>query len=106
MEYPAYKKLIYERIYTNALNLGEFYFFLLRKFNKQTADYWIEHLSFQLIDITQLISIQASAYKFNRKKEHLSYADCIGYISAQIHRLQFLTGDHAFAQEPNVTFLQ
>ncbi len=89
---------------TNTLNLSEVHNVLLRAHNEQTADYWATHLNFYFLQITPEIAIEASKFKHKNKKENLSYADCIGYITSLKNNLKFLTGDKKFLSKPNVEF--
>ena len=45
-------------------------------------------------------------FRFNESKLILSYADCIGYITAQIHNMKFLTGDKHFKGMKDVEFVR
>lgn len=93
-------------IITNALNLAEVHNFFLREHGEQTADYWAIHLNLYFLAITPEIAIEASKFKHQHKKENLSYADCIGYITALKNNLRFLTGDEKFKNKENVEFIK
>lgn len=95
-----------EKIVTNALNIGEVYYYLLKVHNKQTADYWVRTLSFELLPIKIDAAIEASAFRFEHKKKQFSYPDCVGYVSALRSNLIFLTGDREFKGLPNVEFVK
>lgn len=102
----AFSKFSNETIITNALNYSEVYYSLLRIYNKKTADYWASKLNFEFIEITPEIGIEAAQLKFKHKKQKLSYADCIGYITAKRNNMLFLTGDKEFRKLRNVLFRQ
>jgi len=93
-------------IMTNALNLSEVYYSLLLKYDRRTADFWMKNLDLQFMGIVPDISIEASRFKFEHKNEKLSYADCIGYVTARKHSLKFVTGDTQFKNKPNVVFVK
>ena len=92
-------------IITNALHLGEVYFYFLREHNKQTADFWMRQLPCELLEVNQQMSIEAAVFKFQNKKIPFSYIDCIGYTTALQHNLVFLTKDNDFANFANVEFV-
>ena len=95
------------QIVTTTLNIAEVYFFLLKEYNEQTADYWVKKLNFELINIIKLkATIEATKLKFRNIKERLSYADCIGYITAKELNIKFLTGDIKFKGRENVEFVK
>lgn len=93
-------------ITTSVLNLFEVYYYLLKKYNKITADYWAKKLNFNFLKIDPIFSIEASRFKFDNKKEKLSLVDCAGYILALKNNLKFLTGDDKFKNKENVEFVK
>ncbi len=99
-----YLKFSNNIITTNVLDLFEVYYYLLKKHNKITADYWAKKLNFDFLEITPIVSIKASEFKFDNKKEKLSLVDCIGYILALKNNIKFLTGDSKFKNKKNVEF--
>ena len=66
----------------------------------------VSKLKFTFLDITQEISIEAAKFKYKNKKMKLSYADCIGYITAQENNMKFLTGDKDFKSIKGVEFVK
>ncbi len=102
----SYEKFMNHLIITNSLNLGEVYFYLLKIHNKQTADFWINKLNVEIIDISLEDSLKASLFRYENKKKNLSYADCIGYIAALKKGFVFLTGDKQFENLENVEFVK
>ena len=93
-------------IVTNTLNLAEVYHYLLKEHNAQTAEFWVSHLDLHFLQITSEIAIEAAKLRYQNKKENLSYADCIGYITSSKNGLQFLTADSKFKGKTNVEFCQ
>ncbi|MDO8642069.1 MAG: hypothetical protein Q7R76_00560 [Candidatus Woesearchaeota archaeon] len=79
-------------------NLGELYFFLLKKYNQQTADYFQKRFAPYAVDISADIIPAAMLFRFNQKKQKksFSYIDCFGYHFALHHSHIFVTGDRAF----------
>lgn len=102
--YEKFKKSL---ISTSTLNLMEVYYFLLRIYNKQTADFWMKRLKFRLDNIIKLnVALKSSYFRFNNKKEKLSYIDCLGYVLAKEMNMKFLTGDEKFKSKANVEFVK
>jgi len=107
LENKNYEKIQEDTITTTTLNLMEVYYFLLRKYNKQTADFWMKELKFNIIDIIKLdVALKSSYFRFSNKKEKLSYIDCIGYVIANTLNIKFLTGDSKFKNKENVEFVK
>lgn len=100
-----YLKFKFEIPILTSLNISEIYYYFLLNYNKQTADYWINNLKFELVNITQDVAVEAAKFRFNNKKLKLSYADCIGYVVALKNGLKFLTGDRQFRNMDNVEFI-
>lgn len=95
------------KIVTTVLNMMEVYYFLLREFNRGTAEYWMRKLDVELINIIRLdVALEAVSFKFENKKEKLSYVDCLGYVMARKFRMKFLTGDIKFKGKENVEFVK
>ncbi|MEK6889326.1 MAG: PIN domain-containing protein [Nanoarchaeota archaeon] len=103
---PNYEKIKDIPIITNALCLGEVYFYFLKVHNKQTADFWIDKLKVELTPIIKEATLEASYFKFNHKSKNFSYPDCIGYIMAKKLGIKFLTGDREFKDMENVEFVK
>lgn len=101
--YAAFKDNI---ITTSILNLFEVYYYLLRVYNKQTADYWAKNLNFNFVELSPKISIDASSFRFENKNKDLSLTDCMGYVLALNNNLKFLTGDLKFEKMENVEFVK
>ena len=101
-----YLKFSEDIITTSVLDLFEVYYYLLKKHNKITADYWAKKLNFNFLEISPLVSIEASRFRFDNKKEKLSLVDCVGYILALKNNMKFLTGDEKFENKKNVEFVK
>ncbi|MBI4116981.1 PIN domain-containing protein [Candidatus Pacearchaeota archaeon] len=107
LENENYEKFGEGLITTSTLNLMEVYYFLLRQYNRQTADFWMKKLNFNLSNIIKLdIALKAGKFRFEYKKEKLSYIDCIGYILSKEMNMKFLTGDEKFKNKNNVEFVK
>jgi predicted nucleic acid-binding protein len=92
-------------IITNSLHLAEVYFCILRNYNEKTANYWISNLDIVFLDITPEIAVKASKLKYKHKKSKLSYADCIGYVTAIENNMKFVTGDKQMKGMKGVEFV-
>jgi predicted nucleic acid-binding protein len=92
-------------IFTNALHLAEVYYHLLKSYNEETAHHIMDNTEVSLIDISHNTSVSAAKFRYKNRKKKLSYADCIGYITAKANKLRFLTGDKEFKNLPNVEFV-
>jgi predicted nucleic acid-binding protein len=107
LENKNYEKFKDHVITTSTLNLMEVYYFLLRTYNKQTADFWIKKLEFNLSNIIKLdTALKSSNFRFNNKKDKLSYIDCLGYFLSKEVGMKFLTGDEKFRNKENVEFVK
>ena len=101
-----YAQVAHETIITNALHLGEVHYYLLRSYGKETAESLLRKLKVQLLEITLQIALEASLFRYEHKKLELSYADCIGYVTALRYSMKFLTGDKAFEKLRDVEFIR
>ena len=101
-----YNKYSDTQITTNALHLAEAYYYLIKVYNEKTADYLIKNIDISLMDISYDITIRSTKFRYINRKKKLSYADCIGYITAQKLGLKFLTGDKEFKGMKNVEFVK
>ena len=102
----SYLKFSEHLITTSVLNLFEVYYYLLKKHNQMTANYWAKKLNFNFLEIVPTVSIEASKFRFDNKKEKLSLVDCVGYILALKNNLKFLTGDEKFGNKKDVEFVK
>jgi len=101
--YQKYKEI---NIITNTLHLAEVMYSLLLRTNYNKAIEIINNLDLEIIDISQDIAIESSLFRFKHKNKELSYADCIGYITAIKNNLLFLTGDKEFENMEHVEFVK
>ena len=101
--YENYKELIF---ITNTLNLSEVFYSLIREIDKKGALKIISEFNFEFIEISEEIAIESAIFKYNNKSKNFSYADCIGYITAQKNNIKFLTGDKEFEYLENVEFVK
>jgi len=103
---PTYKKFNNILFITNTLHLSEVFYSLLKETEIETARDIIYNSDFEFIEISDDIALEATIFRYENKSMDLSYADCIGYITAKKHGLKFLTGDKEFKNMKNVEFVK
>ena len=86
-------------------NLAELYFLLLKKFNQQTADFFLRQFQSCAVDFPPDIIAPAMLFRHTQKK-HFSYIDCLGYAYALLNNCIFVTGDRAFQKMKNVEIVR
>ena len=91
---------------TTALNVGEYYEFLIRTFGPNPAKNHLHSLTFRIIDITPQLAEKAVLLRRIHRKKKFSWADSIGYCAAKEHELIFLTGDKEFKHLDNVRHIK
>ncbi len=91
---------------TTKLNLMEVYYWLLNKFGQEVADNFYDKTLEYTTEITDEIIKKAMQFRLEKKKQNLSYTDCIGYVVAKVNNLRFLTGDMQFKELDNVEFVK
>lgn len=86
--------------------LVEVYFQALRSegetYAQEVYERWSEHTEPLLAAAVQ----KGMQFKLQHKNEKPSYADCIGWGTAQALGIPFLTGDKAFKGKPGVLWVQ
>ncbi len=95
-----------EIVYTSIMNLAELYYAIIRMHSPEIANQWIVKFNLQLLEIDQDIVKKAMIFRFNNKNKKMSMVDCIGYHLAMKYKISFLTGDKAFKDIPDVTFVK
>ena len=100
-----YEKYNETTFITNTLNLSEVFYSLIREVGERIAEALINKLNFEFVEISEEIALKASKFKYKNKKLKLSYADCIGYITALENNMKFLTGDKEFEKFKGVEFV-
>ena len=103
---PGYIAFKDEAIITTALNIAETHYILTGKAGEAAADDIINNLDLSLLELNKSIAVEASKLRHRHKKQKMSYADCLGYITAVKHGLKFLTGDDAFKGMESVEFVK
>ncbi|MEK6850825.1 MAG: PIN domain-containing protein [Nanoarchaeota archaeon] len=101
-----YEKFKESAIKTCALNIAELHFFLIEFAGEEEADKLVKELNISLLEQTKENAIEASKFRYKNKKLKMSYADCLGYITAKSNDLIFVTGDDAFKNLESVEFIK
>ncbi len=101
-----YKKYRDFGIIVTKLNLFELYYNLAREYGEKKAREELLKNSVFAVDFDNNIIENAAKLKYIFKKQHMSMADCIGYIKAKELGVKFLTGDRQFEFLPDVEFVK
>lgn len=103
---PNYEKFKNLTVFTNIINISEVYYHLINNAKEKIAKELISQLNIQLLNLDKESAIKAAEFKFQYKKEKLSYIDCLGYVIAKEINAKFLTGDEKFKNKNNVEFVK
>jgi predicted nucleic acid-binding protein len=88
------------------LTLAEFYAVLLREHNEKTADYWYRKMERYAVPVDRSILVEAVKFRYEFRKEGISFFDAVGYIFSLKNGYCFVTGDKEFENLRNVEFLK
>ena len=94
------------KIITTQLNLMELYYQLLALYNKEDAMNIFYRYEEFIVPISNSTIIEAMDFRKQNYKKKSSYADCVGYATARIMNVKFLTGDNQFKNFDNVEFVK
>lgn len=105
---PKYRKYALEPInaLTTILNIIEVHFYYLKNHGQDEADTIYNIIKPMVIPIDDSIIKEANRFKLSHLKKRLSFADCIGYITARKYKAKFLTGDYMFKDLEGVEFIR
>ena len=101
-----YQKYLESDCVTLKDNLAELFYFLLKKYNEKTANFFIEKFSKVAIELPLEIISKAMLFRYKNSKSNFSYIDCFSYIYAIENKRLFLTGDRSFTNMPNVEIIR
>lgn len=88
------------------LIIAEFYGIILREYNEKTANYLLNKFQPYIRKISFDIMIKAVKFRYDNRKQNLSFFDCVGYIFAVENNMKFVTGDKEFKDRENVEFIK
>ncbi len=103
---PKYQKYIDSDAVTLKDNLAELYYFLLKKYDEKTANFFLDQFSRITVELSIPNIANAMIFRYKHTKTRFSYIDCLGYIYAQENKRFFLTGDRAFEGVENVEIVR
>ena len=101
---PHFSAYLQEDIVVPDLILAEFYALLLRRFGKQTAQYWQRKIEPYAKSVALPILIEAMEFREGHRKENISFFDAVGYTYSLKNNCLFVTGDREFKNLKNVEF--
>jgi predicted nucleic acid-binding protein len=105
LDYEKYKSG-YGYLLTD-FNLVELYYSLIKTgADEEKAQEIVGQLKEFSIQIDSSIIFQAGHMRLRMKDRSLSYADCVGYITARKFGIPFLTGDKEFKDMEGVIFIK
>lgn len=88
------------------LNVFEVFYSFIKNGDEKTALSALNSLILSVVEYDANTIQLAARLKLIRKKDNLSMADCIGYITAKRFGAKFLTGDKEFENMLNVEFVK
>ncbi len=103
-DYGPYTKDI--AVVTTKMNLMELYYGLLSRFSKQTAEACYNEFRKSAVETDDEIIKRACEFRALFRSRNLSFIDCLGYMTAILNNLKFLTGDIQFKDLPGVEFVR
>jgi predicted nucleic acid-binding protein len=105
---PNYREYEKEEIITTRLNLMELYYTLLRLFDEQIANYYFDFFLPASVPVENGVIKAAMKFRLEqrKKKNLISYVDCIGYFVALQSSVRLLTGEKHFLGLRNVEFVK
>lgn len=104
---PHYAKYFTEHeCITTRLNLLELYYAKLLEEQPDQAEEYYNGLLSKTVEIDDDTIKKAAQFRFEHKKQNISYIDAVGYQIARAKKIKFLTGDKAFKELSNVEFVR
>lgn len=88
------------------LVMAEFYSLILRDYNEKTANYLFKRFEPFISPVGINLMIKAVKYRYENRKQNLSFFDCVGYIFARENGMKFVTGDKEFENKEGVEFIK
>lgn len=84
--------------------LVKFFIVLLREGGEKVADYWFRKLEGYSVPVDKYVLKEAMKFKYEHKKQRISFFDAVGYIFSVKNGYLFVTGDKEFENLKNVEF--
>ncbi len=98
--------LMDEEIVIPETTIAEFYWVLLLEYDKLTADYWYKQLNPYIKSVDKILMMKAMNFRYENKKQDLSFFDCVGYVYSRENNMKFVTGDKEFEKKEGVMFIK
>lgn len=86
------------------LTLAEFYGVILREKGKRDADYWATRLGPYSTPVDKKVLLHAVRFRFEHRKQRISFFDAVGYIFSRAQGYAFVTGDKEFKNLQGVEY--
>ncbi len=103
---PAYAGLFDEDFVITSETLAEFFWVTLRDFGIGAAEEWFLKLGAYSKQASKETLVDAMRYRYERRREDLSFFDCVGYLFAVENGFIFVTGDKEFKDKKGVLFIK
>lgn len=100
----SFEEYITKDFVINDLTLAEFYAVLLRVHGETRADYWFKRLEQYSFRASKEVLIEAVKFRYNHKKQRISFFDAVGYIFSVKNNMLFVTGNNEFEGMASVEF--
>ncbi len=101
---PKFAEYINYNFVITDLTLAEFYSVLLREEGEKIAEYWVKKLERYSLPVTKEILIEAIKFRYEHRKQDISFFDAVGYIFSLKNGYYFVTGDKEFEDFPSIEF--
>lgn len=80
----------------NDLTLSEFYGVLLKVYGAEQAELWYSKLENYSVPVDKRIIMDAVKFRYEYRKQDISFFDAVGYIFSLKNGYKFATGDKEF----------
>ena len=101
---PQFLTYLSQDFIISDLTLAEFYAVLLWEEGVAMADHWFKKLEPYSAPVVRSILIKAIRFRYEVRKQNVSFFDAVGYIFALEHHCLFVTGDKEFEGLRGVEF--
>ena len=103
---PNFLSILNKDFVITDLTMAEFYGIILREYNEKTANYLFRKFEAYLKQVEMTTLIKAVKFRYENKKQNLSFFDYVGYIFAVENNMKFVTGDKQFEERENVEYIK
>jgi hypothetical protein len=103
---PKFNNYLIQDIVLTGETFAEFYGVLLKEHGEDEAEFWFKKLRFFVKNVPFEILIKAIKFKYENRKNGVSFFDSVGYIFSLENCFLFVTGDKEFEKLDNVEFVK